>query len=319
MAVFGSRQGSGVLLTDRPGPAARRGGRGQDDPAVAAGRPHVGPHPGRGPGPAERPGPPLSYRCAPCGPWRRIPGPGGAVRCGRTGDPEGVDLSVEEHTQLLQRIAVWLVREGQSEFTREQALRQPGRGTRRARRRARRAARARRDHRSPPHRLYLGARPPGAVSAPSVKVLSTHAPDHGEDLGVPRPLFPGLSRPLPGRLRPAHAGSRTAALLAGLAGAGHRAAPAASDRGGGAGRPARRPVRPTNARKGLPRTGRKADSGAAPFRHALYGSHASFVRFGPAPPAACSIGGTSGRADFSSPRNENFLSSPSPSTPTTTM
>lgn len=41
--------------------------------------------------------------------------------------PEGIDLSVEEHTQLLQRIAVWLVREGQSEFTREQALRQLGR------------------------------------------------------------------------------------------------------------------------------------------------------------------------------------------------
>ncbi|MFD5137799.1 NACHT domain-containing protein [Streptomyces sp. NPDC058378] len=38
--------------------------------------------------------------------------------------PEGVDMDVEEHTQLLQRIAVWLVREGQSEFTRKQALRQ---------------------------------------------------------------------------------------------------------------------------------------------------------------------------------------------------
>ncbi|CAO0837690.1 NACHT domain-containing protein OS=Streptomyces microflavus OX=1919 GN=G3I39_33260 PE=4 SV=1 [Streptomyces microflavus] len=45
----------------------------------------------------------------------------------RIGDPEGIDLSVEEHTQLLQRIAVWLVREGQSEFTRGQALRQLGR------------------------------------------------------------------------------------------------------------------------------------------------------------------------------------------------
>ncbi|WP_415957578.1 NACHT domain-containing protein [Streptomyces sp. 021-4] len=45
----------------------------------------------------------------------------------RIGDPEGIDLSVEEHTQLLQRIAVRLVREGQSEFTREQALRQLGR------------------------------------------------------------------------------------------------------------------------------------------------------------------------------------------------
>ncbi|WNF27719.1 NACHT domain-containing protein [Streptomyces sp. C11-1] len=42
----------------------------------------------------------------------------------RIGDPEGVELDVEEHTQLLQRIAVWLVREGQSEFTRDQALRQ---------------------------------------------------------------------------------------------------------------------------------------------------------------------------------------------------
>ncbi|MFF3032635.1 NACHT domain-containing protein [Streptomyces rubiginosohelvolus] len=42
----------------------------------------------------------------------------------RLGQPEGVGLEVEEHTQLLQRIAVWLVREGQSEFTRPQALRQ---------------------------------------------------------------------------------------------------------------------------------------------------------------------------------------------------
>ncbi|MFI0936684.1 NACHT domain-containing protein [Streptomyces sp. NPDC021019] len=45
----------------------------------------------------------------------------------RIGGPEGVELEVEEHTQLLQRIAVWLVREGQSEFTRGQALRQLGR------------------------------------------------------------------------------------------------------------------------------------------------------------------------------------------------
>lgn len=49
-------------------------------------------------------------------------------------------------------------------------------------------------------------------------------------------------------------------------------------------------------------------------------AHASFVRFGPAPPpAACSIGGTSGSADFSSPRKLNFFSSPSPSVSTTTM
>ncbi|MFC9248238.1 hypothetical protein ACFT7S_30700 [Streptomyces sp. NPDC057136] len=33
-------------------------------------------------------------------------------------------MDVEEQIQLLQRIAVWLVREGQSEFSREQALRQ---------------------------------------------------------------------------------------------------------------------------------------------------------------------------------------------------
>ncbi|WP_328311299.1 NACHT domain-containing protein [Streptomyces sp. NBC_00442] len=37
--------------------------------------------------------------------------------------PEGIEISAEECTELLQRIAVWLVREGQSEFTREQALR----------------------------------------------------------------------------------------------------------------------------------------------------------------------------------------------------
>ncbi|MFD8714908.1 NACHT domain-containing protein [Streptomyces anulatus] len=45
----------------------------------------------------------------------------------RIGNPEGIELDVEEATQLLQRIAVWLVREGQSEFTRGQALRQLGR------------------------------------------------------------------------------------------------------------------------------------------------------------------------------------------------
>ncbi|MEU0098907.1 NACHT domain-containing protein [Streptomyces sp. NPDC006267] len=45
----------------------------------------------------------------------------------RIGDPEGIGLDIEESTQLLQRIAVWLVREGQSEFTRDQALRQLGR------------------------------------------------------------------------------------------------------------------------------------------------------------------------------------------------
>ncbi|MEU1123920.1 NACHT domain-containing protein [Streptomyces sp. NPDC005899] len=42
----------------------------------------------------------------------------------RIDGPEGVVMDVEEHTQLLQRIAVWLVREGQSQFTAEQALRQ---------------------------------------------------------------------------------------------------------------------------------------------------------------------------------------------------
>ncbi|WP_417192253.1 NACHT domain-containing protein [Streptomyces silvae] len=45
----------------------------------------------------------------------------------RIDGPEGIVMDVDEHTQLLQRIAVWLVREGQSEFTREQALRQLGR------------------------------------------------------------------------------------------------------------------------------------------------------------------------------------------------
>ncbi|MFI1014112.1 NACHT domain-containing protein [Streptomyces sp. NPDC020965] len=40
----------------------------------------------------------------------------------RVNRPEGITLTVEEHKQLLQRIAIWLVRGGQSEFTREQAL-----------------------------------------------------------------------------------------------------------------------------------------------------------------------------------------------------
>ncbi|WP_256668898.1 NACHT domain-containing protein [Streptomyces fulvorobeus] len=38
--------------------------------------------------------------------------------------PEGITMDVEEQLQLLQRIAVWLVRGGQSEFSRAQALRQ---------------------------------------------------------------------------------------------------------------------------------------------------------------------------------------------------
>ncbi|MFB7375444.1 NACHT domain-containing protein [Streptomyces sp. NPDC056222] len=38
--------------------------------------------------------------------------------------PDGIRMSVEEHQQLLQRLAAWLVRCGQTEFTREQALHQ---------------------------------------------------------------------------------------------------------------------------------------------------------------------------------------------------
>ncbi|QGZ49581.1 NACHT domain-containing protein [Streptomyces sp. QHH-9511] len=41
--------------------------------------------------------------------------------------PDGIRMSVEEHRQLLQRLAAWLVRGGQTEFTREQALHQLGR------------------------------------------------------------------------------------------------------------------------------------------------------------------------------------------------
>ncbi len=39
----------------------------------------------------------------------------------RVGTPDGIDMSVEEHHQILQRFAVWLVRCGQLELTREQA------------------------------------------------------------------------------------------------------------------------------------------------------------------------------------------------------
>ncbi|MGW7417730.1 NACHT domain-containing protein [Streptomyces sp. NPDC054863] len=42
----------------------------------------------------------------------------------RIGSPEGIDMTIEEHTQLLQRIAIWQVRGGQTEFTRLQAVRQ---------------------------------------------------------------------------------------------------------------------------------------------------------------------------------------------------
>ncbi|GHF63295.1 ATP-binding protein [Streptomyces mashuensis] len=40
--------------------------------------------------------------------------------------PEGIELTVEEGQQLLQRIAVWLVRNGRAELSRQQALRQVG-------------------------------------------------------------------------------------------------------------------------------------------------------------------------------------------------
>ncbi|MCT4354509.1 NACHT domain-containing protein [Streptomyces sp. Je 1-79] len=42
----------------------------------------------------------------------------------RVDAPDGVRMSVEEHQELLQRLAAWLVRAGQTEFTREQALHQ---------------------------------------------------------------------------------------------------------------------------------------------------------------------------------------------------
>ncbi|MEF9883654.1 NACHT domain-containing protein [Streptomyces sp. P9-A4] len=40
------------------------------------------------------------------------------------GTPDGIGMTVDEHTELLQRLAAWLVRGGQTEFTREQALHQ---------------------------------------------------------------------------------------------------------------------------------------------------------------------------------------------------
>ncbi|WP_372350758.1 NACHT domain-containing protein [Streptomyces sp. KL116D] len=40
----------------------------------------------------------------------------------RVDAPDGITMTVEEHHQILQRIAVWLVRGGQSEFTHAQAL-----------------------------------------------------------------------------------------------------------------------------------------------------------------------------------------------------
>lgn len=88
------------------------------------------------------------------------------------------------------------------------------------------------------------------------------------------------------------------------------------------------PAREERARPGPGRTPRRTRKWGCPGPltgpgqpHTLrrYAPYASFVRFGPAPPAACSTGGTSGSADFSSPRNENFFSSPSPSVSTTTM
>ncbi|MBD0742128.1 serine protease [Streptomyces sp. CBMA152] len=48
----------------------------------------------------------------------------------KVGSPERITLTVEESTQLLQRIAVWLVREGQAEFSAEQAVLQIDRALR---------------------------------------------------------------------------------------------------------------------------------------------------------------------------------------------
>ncbi|MFG2181204.1 NACHT domain-containing protein [Streptomyces abikoensis] len=42
----------------------------------------------------------------------------------RVGSPEGVDVTIEDSRQILQRIAVWLVRNGRAELSREQAVRQ---------------------------------------------------------------------------------------------------------------------------------------------------------------------------------------------------
>ncbi|MEU8584411.1 NACHT domain-containing protein [Streptomyces abikoensis] len=42
----------------------------------------------------------------------------------RVGSPEGIDVTIEDSRQILQRIAVWLVRNGRAELSREQAVRQ---------------------------------------------------------------------------------------------------------------------------------------------------------------------------------------------------
>ncbi|MEU1779156.1 MULTISPECIES: NACHT domain-containing protein [Streptomyces] len=42
----------------------------------------------------------------------------------RVGSPEGIDVTIEDSQQMLQRIAVWLVRNGRAELSREQAVRQ---------------------------------------------------------------------------------------------------------------------------------------------------------------------------------------------------
>ncbi len=72
-----------------PGAAPGRRGRGQDDAAVVAGRPRLGPHPGRRAGPAERPGPLCGAAAHPAGPWDDVPGPGGAVHGGGPADRHG--------------------------------------------------------------------------------------------------------------------------------------------------------------------------------------------------------------------------------------
>lgn len=42
----------------------------------------------------------------------------------RVGSPEGIDVTIEDSRQMLQRIAVWLVRNGRAELSRDQAVRQ---------------------------------------------------------------------------------------------------------------------------------------------------------------------------------------------------
>ncbi|MEI5033851.1 NACHT domain-containing protein [Streptomyces sp. S1A(2023)] len=212
----------------------------------------------------------------------------------RIGSPEGIDLDVEESTQLLQRIAVWLVREGQSEFTRDQALRQLDRAL---------AGMERVGAQGPPEKILTHPpqpqRPAPGTHRRHLPVHSPHVPGLPGREGTHRGRPPGRTAPPRGRgalagRGPAGVGALRAART-GPAGRGP-AGQGTGMRGGVVGTHGppcpRRPVRPARgmARRSAARTGAPEHGGVVPAD-----GHRRGERPGPAGP--CGAGVPAGPGD----------------------